>query len=529
MADHNENLSGQAGVLDIAGVISSEIGILLIGLSLACTAGTVSVPNNAHAPVGQSVSISQGTIAITGAAENVSITTPSRTNLVLQSQTLAVSPWALSHAGITSDAYTAPDGTLTADKIYETTNGTHFLYQSYTWLIGVQYTISVYAKMDGNRYLILSGLGITSERSFDLQAGTVGSIGSASYTIEVIDGGYYRVSITFTQASTVVGDFRLFTSNVDSYTAYTGDGSSGVILWGVQIENNSSATKYIPTTSSQVTVTGNELSQGSISVVSPSEHSPSGQTLNLTQGSIVAGATLINESVAGQSATFDQASIVVGDISLALIGRSLSLSRGTVASGSVTSDSVNLTGLTLSLTQNNVILDAITADLVGLSLSLGFTSTMDFDLAEGISGQGLIVSRGFLTVPGDTPVVIPGLDLVLLQGSITVTSDWAESILGRSLGLAQSALFIASGVDDSAPIAGLGLTLSRGSLGVSNNVYPTGQVLAFAQGSIAAFSNVTLVEIEGQVLTSNINELCNPAIYEDDVIAVVLYTNERCV
>jgi hypothetical protein len=90
--------------------------------------------------------------------------------------------------------------------------------------------------------------------NFDLVAGTVGATFNASGTITALPDGWYRVSMTPNANATGSGSLRIRISNVDTSgninipTSYTGDGTSGFILWQAQVESGSVATSPIVTT-----------------------------------------------------------------------------------------------------------------------------------------------------------------------------------------------------------------------------------------------------------------------------------------
>ena len=79
-------------------------------------------------------------------------------NLVLQSQTIDNASWTKTNSSITANATTAPDNTLTADKLVE--NGTagvfHLAVQDATVVVGFAYTFSVYAKAAERTLIILN-------------------------------------------------------------------------------------------------------------------------------------------------------------------------------------------------------------------------------------------------------------------------------------------------------------------------------------------------------------------------------------
>jgi hypothetical protein len=185
-----------------------------------------------------------------------------RTNLLTYSEAFDDAGWLKTRSSITANTIVAPDGTLTGDKLVEdtTASSTHFV-QRNTSLGGSvdssAYTISVYAKA-GERsrfrfrdlFQVAGGLTI-----FDL---TIGTVVSGTGTITSVGNGWYRCSIFPLKNTNTTSALDI--SLVDSGTnaSYTGDGFSGIYIWGAQLEAGGAfsaafPTSYIKTEASQVT------------------------------------------------------------------------------------------------------------------------------------------------------------------------------------------------------------------------------------------------------------------------------------
>jgi hypothetical protein len=197
-----------------------------------------------------------------------------RTNLMLRSEEFDNASWGKTNTSITANAIIAPDGTLTGDRVVENTTASiaHQVTQSPTGgTAGLVYTLSMYMKAAGRNfgYLQLADGSSPNKRFgavFDLASGVVGSTFTAnsptstSSTITAVGNGWYRCTISMTQtAGTTINtgfatsDSSSPTVNASIYPIYTGDGWSGVFIWGAQLEAGAFATSYIPTVASQVT------------------------------------------------------------------------------------------------------------------------------------------------------------------------------------------------------------------------------------------------------------------------------------
>lgn len=178
----------------------------------------------------------------------------SRSNIALQSQSFNTSPNTTFQLTVSADATTAPDGTTTADKLVENTaNSSRNVYQSVGTISG-NYTVSCFLKAAGRHrgYLQLyNNSGGNAVAFFDLNLGTI-TTSTGTTTITPYSNGWYRVTASANFPSDVTTMYLQLQDNSGNST-YTGDGSSGLFVWGLQVEAGAFPTSYIPTGASQVT------------------------------------------------------------------------------------------------------------------------------------------------------------------------------------------------------------------------------------------------------------------------------------
>jgi hypothetical protein len=195
----------------------------------------------------------------------------SRANLFTYSEDFSNSVWAKNNSFINSNVTIAPDGTLTADKLIGNSGvkirqSTYYQYVSVT--SGTTYTFSLFLKAAERRYISMwfDNLNVSQNAYYgasdyiDLQTGT--NVTGTAVKIIPYPNGWYRCYVTGTPTvTTATFIFQIAIGTANNYNdvgasntfKYTGDGTSGIYIWGAQVEQGSFPTSYIPTAASTVT------------------------------------------------------------------------------------------------------------------------------------------------------------------------------------------------------------------------------------------------------------------------------------
>lgn len=192
------------------------------------------------------------------------------TNLLTYSEDFGNAAWVKSNSTVPSHSLIfSPDGTQSARKIIaSTSNSSHFVRGTVSTAANGNYSLSIYAKSGGYDFLALSvqkgsnsaGLYYT----FDLLTGAVlfrqngGAYTSVTASTVDVGNGWWRCVLTFANTavnsidSVIIAPSPTASPSTDaSYNtaSYTGDGYSGIYIWGVQLEANSaSPSSYVSTT-----------------------------------------------------------------------------------------------------------------------------------------------------------------------------------------------------------------------------------------------------------------------------------------
>jgi hypothetical protein len=175
-------------------------------------------------------------------------------NIGLGSETPGVS-WTASRSTIVVDATASPIGTTTADKVVEdtTVTNTHDIRQSITVIAGETYCFAVRCKAaEHTRISLRAGGTSANSATFDLSNGTIIIAGASSAAaISSLGSGWYLCSVIFVAPTTSEVFYISLcrdTFNTIGLDVYTGDGVSGIYVWGMQVNRGPVPSAYLATT-----------------------------------------------------------------------------------------------------------------------------------------------------------------------------------------------------------------------------------------------------------------------------------------
>lgn len=158
---------------------------------------------------------------------------------------------------LSANQSTAPDGTNTAQKLTDNNDsGTGSIvlnYNSTIFTIGEASTVSIFVKKDTVRYfrIAIANLDTSQATSFDLDTGLVND---GTGVMTDYGDGWYRCSVTTTTTTDLVGAVSFSISeNSDRGGGNLRNGTKSTFLWGLQAEEQSFPTSYIPTSGTTVT------------------------------------------------------------------------------------------------------------------------------------------------------------------------------------------------------------------------------------------------------------------------------------
>ena len=326
-----------------------------------------------------------------------------RTNSLTYSEQFDNAAWTKSNSSITANAATAPDGTLTGDKLVEdTATSAHTISQSLS-ATTQSYTISVYVKKAERKYFQLFGRRDATNYNgvmIDLDTGSLlpptrpaTTSNVSTTTATSVGNGWWRIAMTYSYTTTGT-TVALFALTDDSQTySYTGDGTSGIYIWGAQLEAGAFATSYIPTTTAATT---RSVDIASIGTLSP--------WYNATEGTLYGEGSWVGLVASRFAVGLNNSASASSDfISIQTNPTTVTTGRGGVTAGGVIQAAMNITN--------------------------AYTASVLFKAANAYQQDNFGFTVNGATPASDTSGTVPTVDRVQLGAIGTITANiWISRI-----------------------------------------------------------------------------------------------------
>ena len=166
-------------------------------------------------------------------------------NVFVNPEAWGTAPWAPNQT-VTADYATAPDGTLTADRLIDSNGGgTGTVRTTQTIALDTSYNpyyVSCWAKADQLAWLriYLEGFSINPTCYFNLTTGATGAAAStlSQGTVEYPDG-WWRCWIQFETGADAGGAARFGVAEANGDDVVDRDGTSSILVWGSHLDKDS--------------------------------------------------------------------------------------------------------------------------------------------------------------------------------------------------------------------------------------------------------------------------------------------------
>ena len=217
--------------------------------------GDITATQN-YIPVASTTNFSTSVVAEIETTNEVVSFSDISENLFEHSEQFNDSYWNKTGTTVTADQITAPDGTLTADKLTSTSTAGSFIGKKPATATANQpYTFSVFAKAGDHDIVRLANTSSGATGAwFDLTNGTIlqqndtSNTGMVS-TITDFGDGWYRITRTFPDARDSSNTFFIVGNSASNGSTGGPPVGEFIYLWGAQVENGTTLSTFLPTTS----------------------------------------------------------------------------------------------------------------------------------------------------------------------------------------------------------------------------------------------------------------------------------------
>jgi len=167
-------------------------------------------------------------------------------NLLQQSNTFNTT-WTLSSSIDLTSGQSGVGGSTDAWLLKRNSTGSRYIAQALS-LSSAQYSFSVYLKAESTNWAYIWSYDGTTQNNayFDLQNGVVGNTSGANFDgtkIESVGDGWYRCTLIYTQATTIVRIYPAYSNGSISIGT-----DNGIYIQYSQLEVGSTSKTYLPTT-----------------------------------------------------------------------------------------------------------------------------------------------------------------------------------------------------------------------------------------------------------------------------------------